>query len=153
MNWRNIVLIFQREVVDQLRDRRTLFMVAVLPILLYPILGIGMVQMTVLFSEQPRTVVILGADDLPDPPLIDGHRFSGEWFHSAGEAGKLRVISDLNDTTITAPHESKEHEAADEQLLANAKQIRERIIERQKLEKELAIAARRTRSVRGNRRG
>ena len=46
MNLRNVLLIFRREVLDQLRDRRTLFMVAVLPILLYPLLGIGMAQMT-----------------------------------------------------------------------------------------------------------
>ena len=74
MTWRNVFLIFRREVLDQLRDRRTLFMVAVLPLLLYPVMGIGMVQMTVLFSEQPRTVVILGADDLPSMPLVEGAR-------------------------------------------------------------------------------
>lgn len=140
MNWRNVGLIFQREVVDQMRDRRTLFMVAVLPILLYPILGIGTVQMTVLFSEQPRTVVILGAADLPDPPLVKGHHFSGAWFHSATEAGKLRVLTDLNDTMIATEHESKEQSATDEQLIANAKQIRERVVERLTLEKELAAA-------------
>ena len=50
MTLRNIGLIFRREVADQFRDRRTLFMIAVLPVLLYPALGIGMMQMTVLFS-------------------------------------------------------------------------------------------------------
>ena len=34
LNWRNVSLIFHREVRDQLRDRRTLFMIAVLPLLL-----------------------------------------------------------------------------------------------------------------------
>ena len=34
MNWRNIKLVFFREVRDQLRDRRTLFMIFVLPVLL-----------------------------------------------------------------------------------------------------------------------
>ncbi len=65
MTWKNIKLIFLREVRDQLRDRRTLFMVAVLPLLLYPALGVGMMQMTLTFTEQTRTVVVLGADDLP----------------------------------------------------------------------------------------
>jgi len=37
----HVKLIFLREVLDQLRDRRTLFMVAVLPLLLYPLLGIA----------------------------------------------------------------------------------------------------------------
>ena len=47
MNWHRVRLIFQREVRDQLRDRRTLFMVVVLPLLLYPGLAIGMVQVVV----------------------------------------------------------------------------------------------------------
>ena len=64
---RKIRIIFQREFRDQLRDRRTLFMVMAFPILLYPALGIGMLQMAVIFSEKPRTVVVLGADSLPKP--------------------------------------------------------------------------------------
>ena len=45
MRWSTISVIFRREVRDQLRDKRTLFMIFVLPILLYPILGIGMVKL------------------------------------------------------------------------------------------------------------
>ena len=140
MNWKNIVLIFQREVLDQLRDRRTLFMVAVLPILLYPLLGIGMVQMTVLFSEQPRTVVILGAADLPPQPLVEGREFAKQWFRSSAESKKLRVLTDLTDLTVQLPEESKEQNALDEQMLAHAKQLRERVLERQKIENELQKA-------------
>ena len=55
-------------------------MVAVLPLLLYPALGMGMFQMTFLFREQSRTVVILGADDLPDPPLVGTARNGGTAF-------------------------------------------------------------------------
>ena len=94
MNWTNIKLVFLREVRDQLRDRRTLFMVAVLPLLLYPALGMGMFQMTTLFSEQPRTVVILGADDLPEPALIQNGRFQADYFEFRPDADKLHVITD-----------------------------------------------------------
>jgi sodium transport system permease protein len=97
MNWKNVKLVFLREVRDQLRDRRTLFMVAVLPLLLYPALGVGMTYMTVNFSEQERTVVILGAKDLPPPPLLDPHnldRFLPEYFTTASDANKLRVITE-----------------------------------------------------------
>ena len=70
MNWRNVNLIFLREVRDQLRDRRTLFMIVVLPLLLYPGLAIGMVEISFLIKEQPRTIVLLGSDNLPaEPPL------------------------------------------------------------------------------------
>ena len=34
MKWNNVKLIYSREIRDQLRDRRTLFMIAVLPLLL-----------------------------------------------------------------------------------------------------------------------
>ena len=44
MNWSNVKLILVREVRDQLRDRRTLFMIAVLPLLLYPLLGMSFMQ-------------------------------------------------------------------------------------------------------------
>lgn len=94
MNWKNIKLIFLREVRDQLRDRRTLFMVAVLPLLLYPALGIGMVQMTVTFSEQMRNVVVIGADEIPPPDLIREHRFSEVFFAVPEDADKLRVVTD-----------------------------------------------------------
>ncbi|WP_010588500.1 ABC transporter permease subunit/CPBP intramembrane protease [Schlesneria paludicola] len=140
MNWRNIILIFRREVLDQLRDRRTLFMVAVLPILLYPLLGIGMVQMTVLFTEQPRTVVILGAADLPEQPLLDGHRFARQWFRSAGDADKLRVITDLNESGQDQPAETNALNNSDEQILAKARAVRERLLERQQIEVELHAA-------------
>lgn len=99
MTWKNVRLIFLREVRDQLRDRRTLFMVAVLPLLLYPALGIGMVQMTLTFSEQTRTVVVLGATDLPDPPLLDParpDRFDSRYFASADDADKLKVLTEEN---------------------------------------------------------
>src|SRR6202451_4690839 len=95
MNWQKVGLIFHREVRDQIRDRRTLFMVVVLPLLLYPGLAIGMVQISLLFREQPRTVVVLGPANLPPkPPLLDGDRFAKEWFTVPDDASKLQVVAD-----------------------------------------------------------
>ena len=94
MNWKNIRLIFLREIRDQLRDRRTLFMVAVLPLLLYPALGIGMVQMQVTFSERTRIVAVIGVDDLPTQPLIEGDHFLKELFNNPDDADKIRVVTE-----------------------------------------------------------
>jgi len=99
MSWKNVKLIFSREVRDQLRDRRTLFMIAILPLLLYPALGIGMLQMMTIFREQPRTVVILGADNLPNDPemaLIEGNRFIRSDFKIPSDAEKLNVYTDAD---------------------------------------------------------
>ena len=60
MNWQKVGLIFHREVRDQIRDRRTLFMVVVLPLLALSRSGDRHGSGLALFREQPRTVVVLG---------------------------------------------------------------------------------------------
>ena len=75
MRWSNLFVIFRREVRDQIRDRRTLFMIFVLPILLYPILGIGVIKFASALEQKPRLVVVVGAEYLPeDPPLLESQR-------------------------------------------------------------------------------
>ncbi len=89
-----ILVIFRREVRDQLRDRRTLFMIFVLPLLLYPILGIGVTRFGQFLTQQPRPVVIVGPEHLPDePPLLNKTRdgFNPGLFDSAGDAKRLLV--------------------------------------------------------------
>jgi sodium transport system permease protein len=65
MRWSIVRLIWLRELRDQLRDRRTVFMVVVLPILLYPLLGFGMLQFMLGGGRQQSVVGIVGIDNLP----------------------------------------------------------------------------------------
>src|SRR5688572_21437523 len=65
MRWSIIRVIWLREMRDQLRDRRTAFMVVVLPLLLYPILGFGVLQFTLGYAQQTSTVGIYGVEHLP----------------------------------------------------------------------------------------
>src|SRR6185295_16411421 len=87
MNWSNVKLILQREVRDQLRDRRTLFMIAVLPLLLYPLLGMSFFQITQFMRERAIRVLVVGAPVSEElPPLVEGNRFAANLFtdpHSA----------------------------------------------------------------------
>ena len=136
MNVRNIRLIFGREVLDQVRDRRTLFMVVVLPVLLYPLMGIGTAQMTAIFSEQPRTVVMLGANELPSPDLLEGQRFSSAWFRVPGDATKLNVIHDHPQAADEKPGDAQSLQT--ETLLADGRALRDLIAEKQSLESRLA---------------
>src|SRR5207247_6337080 len=65
MRWSIIRLIWFRELRDQLRDRRTLFMIAVLPLLIYPILGVVVLQVALGFVDRPSVIGIVGAEHLP----------------------------------------------------------------------------------------
>ncbi|MCZ7667002.1 MAG: hypothetical protein M5U34_07150 [Chloroflexi bacterium] len=98
MNWSNVKLILTRELRDQARDRRTIFMIAVLPILLYPLLGMSMFQVAQFMEEKAGRVLVvgvsglLGREDLP--PLLDtgdSSRFDKELFHDAAQHRLLDV--------------------------------------------------------------
>jgi sodium transport system permease protein len=91
----NVQLILAREIRDQLRDRRTLFMIFVLPILLYPLLGVSYVQVKQFMQERPTSVLVLGASNLPaDPPLVVDGRFAEDLFSAPGDADLLALRFD-----------------------------------------------------------
>ena len=64
-------LIYMREMRDQLRDRRTLFTIAVMPILLYPLVGTLLLQIAQFTRHHPTSICIVGREHLVDaPPLL-----------------------------------------------------------------------------------
>ncbi len=72
MNWSRIRLIFVREMRDQVRDRRTMFTIFVLPLLLYPFMGMLMLQVAQFHSEHAVRVTFVGSENWPeDRPLVD----------------------------------------------------------------------------------
>ncbi len=72
-------LIYAREMRDQLRDRRTLFTIAVLPILLYPLVGTLLLQVAQFTRQHPTSICVVGTEHLIDtPPLIDDEAFHTE---------------------------------------------------------------------------
>ena len=62
MRWSIIRLIWLRELRDQLRDRRTLFMIAGLPLILYPVLGVCVLTFALQFFQRPSMIGILRSD-------------------------------------------------------------------------------------------
>ncbi len=79
MKWPNVKLIFARELRDQLRDRRTLFTVVVMPMLLYPLMGIALLQVAQFMREYPTRIWVVGNENLPAAPaLIEDGQISGE---------------------------------------------------------------------------
>jgi sodium transport system permease protein len=73
MIWSNVKLILFREIRDQLRDRRTLFVIAVLPVLLYPLLWMSFLQVAQFMQEKSSKVLIVGARSLADLPPLAGN--------------------------------------------------------------------------------
>ncbi len=78
-SWSNVWLIYAREMRDQLRDRRTLFTIVVLPILLYPLVGTLLLQIAQFSREYPTVVCVVGDEHLAGlPPLLNDNRFAAE---------------------------------------------------------------------------
>lgn len=130
MSWKNVKLIFLREVRDQLRDRRTLFMITILPVLLYPMLGLGMVEMMLTFSEQKRSVVVLNADQLPEEPaFLTADGIDERWFSGgAEEAARLQIIADTHDyPPEPADMVGRRRKKTPAALLSRGRQVAERM--------------------------
>jgi sodium transport system permease protein len=70
MSARNIGIVYRKELLEALRDRRTLISTILVPILLFPILTVGVGYVVAgLISEadrEPARIVILGGTDSPD---------------------------------------------------------------------------------------
>src|SRR5262245_58513185 len=96
MQWKNVKLIYFREMRDQLRDRRTLFLIAVLPLLLYPLLGMSFFQLAQFLQKHDAKILVLGAEELQGidwlPKLIDNDRFAVELFDTPEQQGNLQLV-------------------------------------------------------------
>src|SRR5580704_15494152 len=114
MNWSNVKLILQREVRDQLRDRRTLFLIAVLPLLLYPLLGMSFFQVTQFMREHAIRVLVIGAPVSTElPPLVEQDRFAARLFSDPITSQNVQVTlqpSKPADGTRQDPLEQARHD-------------------------------------------
>jgi sodium transport system permease protein len=69
MSARNIGIVYRKELLEALRDRRTLISTILVPILLFPILTVGVgfaiASLIEAADREPARIVILGANDSP----------------------------------------------------------------------------------------
>lgn len=63
-NFKNITTICCHDLLDQVRDRRTLFMIIILPLILYPLAGELIVNLAVGQQMRPKNIVVI------DPPFV-----------------------------------------------------------------------------------
>ena len=112
MKWNNVKLIYAREMRDQLRDRRTLFLIAVLPLLLYPLMGMGFFQVSQFLRNTAAKVLVLGEGEILDhdwlPPLLGEKKFDPALFtQNPQERDKLQIT---NHVELIEPQENEEVE-------------------------------------------
>lgn len=67
MNWPRVRTLWHRELRDLMRDRRTLFMILVLPTVLYPLMAIIAYAFALGTVTQTSTIGVVGAQYLPQP--------------------------------------------------------------------------------------
>jgi sodium transport system permease protein len=79
MNFRNVGIVYRKELTEWLRDRRTLISTVLVPLLAFPILMVGMTSlMTVMIGKAQKEtakVMVLGGDD--SPQLLEKLRKDG----------------------------------------------------------------------------
>lgn len=115
MRWSVVRLISGREVRDQLRDRRTLFLILGLPVLMYPLfVGVGLLFMAAI-KEKKLIVGVVGAESLPAaradisavagaaagsvqqsrvyPPLIVDNHFPTSYLSADPDGGTLVITA------------------------------------------------------------
>lgn len=94
MSWSNTILVLRRELSDQWRDRRTIFTIVVMPIVLYPLMGIALLQTAQFMRQEPARVLLVDAENLPHhPPILEsGGQFSAQ----------LAEEVDNNDLVVTS---------------------------------------------------
>lgn len=96
MNWQNVMLVWRREMRDQLRDRRTLFVIGILPLLIYPMMGIAFSKLSQFVRQNEAVVTLVGYEQLAEleklPPLLEEGKFAPRLFDSPQSASRMRVI-------------------------------------------------------------
>jgi sodium transport system permease protein len=113
MNWTHVKLIFHREVRDQLRDRRTMFTICILPLLLYPLMGMVMMQVAQFHREPHVNIGVVGYENWPEdfPLITDIPNDKIQWQRVSSENTLLQNFelpdaSSQGDTEIGVDHSS-----------------------------------------------
>src|SRR5688572_28182977 len=81
MRWSVVRLIAGKELRDLIRDRRTVFLILVLPVVLYPLFGVTGYLFAAALLGQSTVVGVVGLEHLPPadsglPPLMVHEKFA-----------------------------------------------------------------------------
>ena len=133
----NVMLIFSREIRDQLRDRRTLFTVLILPLVLYPLMGMAMLQVSQFMREHPTRIWIVGTENLPENPALI---HEGQFEATLLEPGESALI----ELELSTGNDQRFHRLVglfkESQHKENASKLVDRLIQLEMAEREIDLA-------------
>lgn len=97
-----VAAIYRRELLDVLRDRRTIFMMIIFPVVLYPLIGYVLMNLAMTIQEKKRLIVVINAEALPKEPALlapEGNRFAAGLFtRNPQDANLLEVNKAAKDS-------------------------------------------------------
>ncbi|MFZ2330210.1 MAG: ABC transporter permease subunit [Atribacterota bacterium] len=106
MNWKNISLVFKKEIQGAIRDRRTLISMIVVPLIFYPLLFLGIGYFSVMGQRSseniPSLIGITGAENSPELIEILKRDKNITIIHSQGSSDD-ELIADNIQLTIDIP--------------------------------------------------
>jgi sodium transport system permease protein len=102
-------LIAARELRDLLRDRRSVLIIVLMPILLYPLFGLAAILFALSMTAQRTVVGVVGLDRLPkEPALVADGTFDKVWVgDDPEEAFGPLVVRPLEEDSATALREKR----------------------------------------------
>jgi len=128
---------------DQFRDRRTLFTVAIMPLILYPLMGMAMLHVAQFMREHPTDIWIIGGENLPtSPALIEDGNISLNWVSEKNQKLLRLQGSDEDDAKFfSLIKEFKESPEASPGNLENpGSQLVDRLLEQQMKDRKVDLA-------------
>jgi len=100
---RNIAIIYRKEILDTIRDRRTIISMIVVPILLFPMLTLG-------FSSFAASMVEKSAVEVHKIAII-GSEYAPHFFAAADTCSKIKIVT-INPDSVKQAIDSKQIRAA-----------------------------------------
>jgi len=98
--------VWRREVRDQLRDRRTLLVICVLPLMIYPMMGIAFFRLSQFMKQGDANIAMVGAEQLTSigslPRLVENNQFALRLFHDKSLAGRMKVETIASEEDVLA---------------------------------------------------
>ncbi|QEG41164.1 ABC transporter permease subunit/CPBP intramembrane protease [Roseimaritima ulvae] len=80
---KTVAMIYLREMRDQLRDRRTIFTIAILPMVLYPLVGTLLLQIAQFTQQHAPKICLIGTENLPQQPALVVDELLHERYHES----------------------------------------------------------------------